>query len=312
MSFRRTFLAALAALPLLAACSDGALTSPAPAESKAPTAVLDPVTGEPRSLTTMTADREFIVPASAIGTLPGLPDLGGARLATTAYSPVDECYPDDPFCQPGDCDPAVIYGCQPCDVTNPEHWCYEPPCTVAPIISPTIETVKTGDDPYHSLEASGNSYEQCGGYRILRGVGMRMDGHYNLTTLWLKYQRIYSDGTFGPTTLYKYGSNPTAELEADGEVTEGNAIIGVGVGSQRSENVRTLHLWYRAIGPTADGLRTYGAIPPPLTRGYEPTGALDTQYVLGIYDTNKVYVGLGARAADAEVKTLHHYIGTLN
>ncbi|HWK89393.1 MAG TPA: hypothetical protein VNP72_05335, partial [Longimicrobium sp.] len=193
---KRYFLIAAAALlPALSACSDTLAVPDSPAVQKAPTSVLDRTTGEPRSLTSMTADREFIMPP---GSQPG----GG--LSAIVMPPGDFCDPSYEICE---CDPTIQYGCQPCDPTNEEHWCYEPPCTTAATVA-SVATVRTGDDPNHSLEANGTASYSCGGYLVLTGVGIRMDSNDNIVTLWLKYRRLFANGTWGTTELRKYGTDP--------------------------------------------------------------------------------------------------------
>jgi len=296
MSLKRTLLVAVAAvLPMLSACADAGPLAPAHPVDLEPTAVLDPVTGEIRSILQMTADREFIVPNKS---------ASGASMSEL------DCDPNYQICDEP-CDPAVQYGCLPCDPTNQTHWCYEPPCTIGPVITTAFE-VRTGDEPYHnSLEASGSGTTSCGGYLILVGVGMRMDNSDNITTLWLKYQRVFDDGTFGGTELRKYGSDPTHAVEAQAYLAQGYAIVGVGVGSSGSHNVETLRLYYRPIGLTSSGVRTSGTI-QSTTTGYSPGGSIDTQHIISSSNTTDVYVGLGARGHDHEVKTLAHFIGTLN
>lgn len=301
MSIKKMLLGVAAmALPLLAACSDLTQTSAAKAETAQPTSVLNAATGEITSIKPMTkADREFVVPSR----------MSGKGLNAVVLPP-EICDPSVEYCVEEPCDPRYQYGCYPCDPTDPEHWCYEPPCYTPTTIG-SVATVRTGDDPNAGLEASGTAYYNCGGYLMLVGVGIRQNADDNITTLHLKYRRVNADGTLGATELRKYGSEPNHSLEAEGEVTEGNAIVGIGIGNGNSHNVRTLRIYRRPIGMTSAGVRTYGNIDFD-NFGYVPGGVLDTQYTIPLANTNQVYVGLGARAHWYEVKTLAHFIGTLN
>ena len=296
MRFKKFLLvAALAAIPALGAC-DGDLLAPG-AEStsnKAPTSRMDAATGEPVALNAPTADRVFTV----------IQETDGPRLVSFP----EACPIDDPYCSPPPpCDPIYDFGCEPCPRDNPAAWCYQPPCTITSIID-TYRTQRTGDEPYAALEADGVGGTPCGGYLVLIGIGMRMDNGDNITTLHLKYQRVYSDGTFGPTELRKYGSEPNYALEGYAEALPGEAIVGIGVGSQSTHNIMTIRIWKRSVTLTAGGVRTTG-VTTAESFGYSPGGVLDFQY----YTTaeNEVYVGAGARGNSSEVKTFAHHIGTL-
>jgi len=287
--------AALAAIPALGAC-DGAGDPLAPGAeataTKAPTSRFDPATGEPVALNAPTADRVFTV--GEAGT--------GARAAITPACPID-----DPTCIDEPCDPIYDWGCEPCPTNDPAAWCYQPPCTIASIID-TYRTQRSGDEPSFTLEANGVGSTSCGGYLVLIGIGMRMDESDNITTLHLKYQRVYSDGTFGATELRRYGPEPTHSLEAYAEALPGEGIVGIGVGSQYTHNINTIRIWKRPLTLTSSGVRTTGST---TAESFGPVigGTLDFQY----YTTaqNEVYVGAGARGHDHEVKTFAGHIGTL-
>lgn len=292
MNFRRYLLAAaMLSLPVLAACDQQATSSSAASPQAAqPTSVIDPATGEPVAINAPTAD--VVLTMGGLGTL------------STNVEPII-CDPWDPYCEEPPCDPIYDYGCEPCPSDNPAAWCY---CATPSVID-TYTTVRTGDEPTHSFEASGTGATSCGGYNVLIGVGMRMDANDNITTLHLKYQRVNPDGTFGATELRKYGSNPTYTLEGYAEALPGEVIVGLGVGSQYTHNVRTIRIWKRPIAVTASGVRTTGSITAE-SFGFELGGVLDTSYVIPLANTNQVYVGVGARGHDHEVKTLGHHIGT--
>lgn len=294
---RRILAAAALLLPLLGACDQQALTTPSAlvAAAEVPTSIMDETTGEPVAINQPTADRVFNMP-------------GGFGAPLMNVEPI-VCDPYDPYCQEPPCDPIYDWGCEPCPRDNPDAWCYEPPCTITSIID-TYGTIRTGDEPTAGLEANGTGSTSCGGYLVLIGVGMRMDANDNLTTLHLKYQRVYADGTFGGTELRRYGSAPTNGLEGYAEALPGEVIVGIGVGSQSTHNIRTIRIWKRPISLTASGVRTTGSITAE-SFGYSPGGVLDTSYVIPLANTNQVYVGFGGRGHDHELKTAAHHIGTL-
>lgn len=293
MFFRRYLAAAaLIALPLVSACDQQALTtSPAAlaAEEALPSSVLNAATGEPVATNAPTADVVYTM----------------GEIATP--NSVEICERYDPTCvePPPACDPVYDYGCEPCPRDNPDAWCY---CATPSVID-TYTTVRTGDEPTAGFEANGTGTTSCGGYNVLIGVGMRMDGSDNITTLHLKYQRVNPDGTFGYTVLAKYGSDPNHVLEGYAEALPGEVIVGLGLGSQGSHNVRTIRIWKRPITATSAGVRTTGSMTAE-SFGYEPGGVLDTSHVIPLANTHQVYVGVGARGHDHEVKTLGHHIGT--
>lgn len=293
MRLRNYFLAAaVMALPLLGACDDQASSPAGLAPRQAPpTSVMDATTGEPAALNAPTADQVIVA---------------GRELTTprTSVTPID-CEPWDPYCEEPPCDPIYDWGCEPCPRDNSESWCFCP----TPSVIDTYATLRTGDEPNVNFEASGTGYTSCGGYNVLIGVGMRMDANDNITTLHLKYQRVNPDGTFGGTLLYKYGSSPNTTLEAYAEALPGEVIVGVGVGSQYTHDIRTLRIWKRPITSTVSGVRTTGSITAE-SFGVNVGGLLDTSYVIPLANTNQVYVGVGARGHDHEVKTLGHHIGT--
>jgi hypothetical protein len=265
---------------------------------------MDPATGELVALNTPTADRVYTfytAPTSA----------PSAVLQEPCYDTFDStcgfCPDYDPSC--GTCDPVYTYGCQPCPADDPNSWCYVQPCTTESIID-TYSTVNTGNRPWDYLEASGDGWTSCGGYLVLIGIGMRMSGDEDITTLHLKFQRIYADGTLGPTELRRYGTNPTHTLEVYAEVFPGEAIVGVGAGTQSTERIRTLRIWKRPIGWTGSAVRTSGSITSE-GFGYSPYGTLDTYYVIPSTNTDQVYVGLGATTYNERVTTLRHYLGVL-
>ena len=295
--------AALAALPAFAGCSDlEGITNRSTADVATPTSKFDPATGELVALNAPTADRVYTFYTSPISTT-----AKRNLYCDPVFDPYcTECPEYDPYCV---CDPIYTYGCEPCPRDDPYAWCYIPPCTTESIID-TYTSVNTGARYWDGLEAYGNGWTSCGGYLVLIGIGMRMSGDEDITTLHLKYQRIYADGTLGPTELRRYGTNPTHSLEVYAEALPGEAIVGVGAGTQSTERIRTLRIWKRPIGWTGSAIRTSGSITAE-GFGYSPGGTLDASYVIPATNTNEVYVGLGATTVNERVTTIRHEIGTL-
>jgi hypothetical protein len=294
---------AMAAVTVLTGCSDlKSVTSPS-ADVAIPTSKIDPATGEMVALNAPTADRVYTFYTNPINASSDL------NLCDPAYDPYcGTCDPYDPYCTPT-CDPIYTSGCEPCPRDDPNAWCYVPPCETPSLID-GYTAVNTGNRPWDYLEASGNGWTSCGGYLVLIGIGMRMSGDEDITTLHLKFQRIYADGTFGPTELRRYGTNPTHALEVYAEALPGEAIVGVGAGTQSTERIRTLRIWKRPIRWNGSAVRTSGSITAE-GFGYSPYGVLDTSYVIPLANTNEVYVGLGATTYNERVTTLSHLIGTL-
>ena len=173
----------------------------------------------------------------------------------------------------------------------------------------TFITQETGVEPEMHPEADGLGTSECG-YMVLIGVGMRMSSNSDITTLHLKYQRVNADGTLGRTELRAYGMDPNHALEAYAEALPGEAIVGIGVGSQNTTNINTLRIWKRPIGLVSGAVRTYGSITAE-SFGVTPGGVLDTSAVIPLSVTDHVYVGFGARANSAKVKTARHHWGIL-
>lgn len=306
---RRLMMAAALLLPLLGACDQQALTTAAPAgaDAAAPTSVLDPATGEPVALN---APFAAAIPAGFSQVLE----------ECDPFYEICECDPDAQLCPPKTCaeledcpeppcDSIATVGCEPCPRDNPAAWCYEPPPPPCSVID-TYSTVRTGDEPTATPEADGVGTGSSCGYLVLIGVGMRMSSNHDITTLHLKYQRVYTNGTLGPTELRKYGADPNHALEAYAEALPGEAIVGIGVGTQNTHNINTIRIWKRPIGLVSGAVRTSGSVTAE-SFGITPGGVLDTSHVISSSVADKVYVGFGARANSSEVRTAAHHIGTL-
>ncbi|HEX8394928.1 MAG TPA: hypothetical protein VF665_21460 [Longimicrobium sp.] len=272
--------AAAAALPLLAACDQPAtLATPgaAPQQKFAVTSSIDPATGE----------------AVANNYRPqGLVITRGGE-GPSMLQEITPCTVEEP------CDP-------PCDTSDPYGGCYVPPCSA--LIS-SFSSYRAGSQPYGSLEVSGTTSSNCG-YRVLTGIGARINGSDDYTTLALRGRRVYADGTFGETADYRFGSSPNHTLEAWGEVPDGYAIVGVGVGQSGTEDVRTLKISYRKIELTVAGVRMTGPT-YSMWVGANPYGALDLSYTSA--NDNEVFVGAGFRSVDAgeQTVTMAAYLGLL-
>lgn len=267
MHFKTTLVAAAAAtLTLLGACDQptSLATPTAAAEQKAaPTSAIDPATGEPVALN-----------YTPVGTVRGGPAL--------AISP---CTVEEP------CDPEP-----PCDPNDPYGGCYQPPCSS--LIS-TYNEYRAGIEPYSFLEVSGTTSSGCG-YLVLTGIGARINGSDDYTTLALRGRRLNADGTWGETVDYRFGSSPNHSLEAWGEVPSGYGVTGIAIGQSGTEDVRTLKIYYRQLAVTFAGVRATG---PTYTAyfGANPYGYTDASYVT--YNDHEVFVGAGFRSIDNGERT---------
>jgi hypothetical protein len=271
MHFKNTLLAAAAAtLTLLGACDQptGLATPRTAAEQKfAPTSAVDPATGE----------------LVALNYTPAGPVLGaGGGVPALAIAP---CTIEEP------CDPEP-----PCDPNDPYGGCYQPPCSS--LISSYTE-YRAGTEPYSFLEVSGTTSSGCG-YLVLTGIGARINGSDDYTTLALRGRRLNANGTWAETVDYRFGSSPNHTLEAWGEVPSGYGITGVAIGQSGTEDVRTIVLYYRQLAVTFAGVRATG---PTYTArfGASPYGYTDASYVT--YNDNEVFVGAGFRSIDAGERT---------
>jgi hypothetical protein len=268
MRFNTTLLAvATATLTLLGACDQptGVPTPPTAAEQKsAPTSAIDPATGEP----------------VALNYRPAGPVRSGPSLAT-----ISPCTVEEP------CDPEP-----PCDPSDPYGGCYQPPCSS--LIS-SYNEYRAGIEPYSFLEVSGTTSSGCG-YLVLTGIGARINGSDDYTTLALRGRRLNADGTWGETVDYRFGSSPYHSLEAYGEVPSGYGVTGIAIGQGGTEDVRTIVLYYRQLSLTSGGVRATG---PTYTArfGVSPYGYTDASYVT--YSDHEVFVGAGFRSIDNGERT---------
>lgn len=268
MRFKTTLLAAAAAtLTLLGACDQptGVAAPRTAAEQKsAPTSAIDPATGEPVALN--------YAPA------------GPVRVGAPALA-ISPCTIEEP------CDPEP-----PCDPSDPFGGCYQPPCSS--LISSYTE-YRAGTEPYSFLEVAGTTSSSCG-YLVLTGIGARINGSDDYTTLALRGRRLNPDGTWGETVDYRFGSSPNHTLEAWGEVPSSYGITGIAIGQSGTEDVRTLVIYYRQLSLTPSGVRATG---PTYTArfGASPYGYTDASYVTN--NDNEVFVGAGFRSIDAGERT---------
>jgi hypothetical protein len=282
----KSLVVAAASLSVLAACDQPTSpVTPAPSveQRAAPTSAVDPTTGEAVALNYQPDGNSITVPFG-----------GGLQ---SVYEPIEPCTVDNP-CEP------------PCDTTDPNSGCYVPPCT--PLIS-GFTTYRAGIQPYGSLEVSGTTSSSCG-FLVLTGIGARVNGSDDYTTLHLRGRRIRADGSFGETVTYRFGSSPNHSLEAWGEVptsaTDFYGIVGIGIGQSGTEDVRTLRISYRKLELTAAGVRAVG---PTYTSyfGANIYGSVDAQFITSA--DNEVFVGAGFRAIDSgeRTATMAAHIGTL-
>jgi hypothetical protein len=298
---RMLFVIATVVVPALSACSPDAS---APLEGA--TSVIDPATGEPVAINYpqhakyadafTEAVSSVRVPICPIGD----PDCGPG--SCTSW--------EDPGCQ---CDPALQYGCLPCDSTNPAHWCYvpppPPPCTAADGLISQYRIQRTGREASETPEVSIFGGSRCNRF-VVTGIGAAIVSDSNYETLHLEYRQLNADGTMGPRTIHRTGSNPNRTPEAWVQVPDGFAIVGVAAGQQNSHDLKTLVGYYRAVTVTSAGVRMSGPY-NEARGGTNPYGTIDQQAVNQTPNDNEVFVGLGLRSAVEQTKTLVSYIGTL-
>lgn len=297
MRFKSVLMAAsAAALSVLGACDQPAAPATAAAEAveqrSAPTSALDPRTGEMVALNYRPVGKMVTIPAG---------------ISASLYEPTEPCDPNYELCGP--CDPNYqICEPDPCDPTDPNSYCYTPPCSAA--IS-TFNTYYAGIEPYGAVEVSGTTSSSCG-FLVLTGIGARINGSDDYTTLALRGRRINPNGTWGETVNYRFGSSPNHTLEAWGEVPTGDnyGITGVAIGQSGTEDVRTLIVYYRKIELTSAGVRATGPT-YTLRFGSSPYGYTDVSFLT--YSDNEVFVGAAFRSIDQgeRTATMRAFVGYL-
>lgn len=225
-------------------------------------------------------------------------------------SPVKICPVDDPECG-GICSPIRDYGCEPCDSTNPLHWCYvpPPPCTAADGLISQYRTQRTGQESSDQPEVNILQGSRCNRW-VVTGIGGSIVSDSNYEQLLIQYRELHADGTMGPRMLYRTGSNAYRTPEAWVEATDGYAIVGVAAGQQGSHDLKTLTGYARQVVVTSSGVRMSGSY-QPLYGGINPYGTLDYLAINQTPNDNEVFIGLGLRSAVQQTKTLVAYIGTL-
>jgi hypothetical protein len=290
MTFRKYLtLAAAALLPALAACDQPSAPSALTPEKTQPTSVIDPATGEPVAIN---------YPSNP--TYADFPSGEAAPLQVVLPPP--GCDPSYEFCEPEPCDPAVDYGCQPCDPTNPSHWCYCEPGLIT-----AIRTQRSGSEPNNSAEVSSLAGPTCN-RQVVTGIGARIVEDSDYSTLHVEYRQPYSNGTLGPRVIYKSGPSPNSTVEAWASVPDGYAIVGVKVGQGGTHDMRTLIVDYRAFQLTASGVRMQGPI-YTINAGVAPYGSTNVSYTT--YSDTEVFSGIGLRSAVQQTKTMISYLGQL-
>lgn len=288
--------ASAAALSVLGACGDQP-TAPAAADQaaeqrSAPTSIIDPATGEAVATNYNPAGTVVVSPGAS-----ALERLGAQPLAyCTPYEPCEPCGFDQP------CEPE-------CDPNDPNGGCYTPPPPPCSSLITSYTEYRAGVEPYSFLEVSGTASSSCG-FLVVTGLGARINGSDDYTTLALRGRRVNADGSWGETVDYRFGSSPNHSLEAFGEVPSGYAVTGVAIGQSGTEDVRTIVLYYRQVQLTSAGVRMVG---PTYTArfGASPYNYTDASYIT--YNDNQVFVGAGFRSIDAGEKTatMAAFVGTL-
>lgn len=295
---KRFALAALVSLaPLFAACESTDPTAAVPVEETAvkgvPTSAIDPATG------LMTATNYPKNPVFINGP-------GSSLMNQVAAVPPEVCPIDDPTCfPPPECDPVFDVGCEPCDRTNPQAWCY-----CAPGVIPTFRTARGGVDPNNGLEVSSLAGTECSRL-VVTGIGASVRGDSYYETLHVQYQPVNPDGSLGAAFIHRSGDNPYATPEAWVAPSQANGpigVVGIRVGQNGSQDVRTLQLWYRSVVPYSptSSARMSGIL-RQAQGGANPFGSIDAE-VLTTND-NEVFVGIGLRSAVEQTKTVAAYIG---
>jgi len=121
------------------------------------------------------------------------------------------------------------------------------------------------------------------------GIGAR--AHFdNITTLWIAFREVRSDGSLGPPREIHLGSEPDRACEAKVFLPDGWVVVGFGARGSPEWDVSTLRVWGRRWDPAGGGeLRVW-------SDGREPGGGLERSILLA--DPDRVIVGAGLR--------LHH------
>ncbi|WP_164015532.1 hypothetical protein [Pyxidicoccus trucidator] len=303
MNIRRMLLViATVAVSSLSACgTDGSETA-----ADGATSVVDPATGEPVA-TNYPTDAKFVDVSMETASSP----------LVSRICPVDdpfcvprECFPWDPDCI---CDPVNDFGCEPCDPTNELAWCYEPPppppCTAADGLISQYRVQRTGREASEQAEVTIFGGSRCNRF-VVTGIGGAIVSDSNYETLHIEYRQLYADGTMGPRTIHRTGSNPNRIPEAWVQAPDGYAIVGVAAGQQSSHDLKTLIGYSRQVVVTSAGVRMSGPY-QPIHGGVNPYGTLDSLAVNQTPNDNEVFVGLGLRSAVQQTKTLVAFIGTL-
>ncbi|QSQ22979.1 hypothetical protein JY651_49155 [Pyxidicoccus parkwayensis] len=292
MSLKRMLsVIAVVAVPVLSACGSA---DDAPLDGA--TSVVDPATGEIVA-TNFPKDARFLDVATAAVVQP----------------PIDTCRIDDPDCV-GTCSPIRDYGCEPCDSTNPLHWCYvppppPPPCTAADGLISQYREQRTGLESTQNYEVQIFEGSRCNRW-VVTGIGASIVSDSNYEQLVIEYRELYANGTMGPRMLYRTGSNPYRTPEAWVQATDGYALVGVAAGQQGTHDLRTLVGYARQVVVTSSGVRMSGSY-QYLYGGINPYGTIDNQAYNTTPNDNEVFIGLGLRSAVQQTKTLISFIGTL-
>lgn len=165
----------------------------------------------------------------------------------------------------------------------------------------TCDPVKVGSDPNHSLEAQGGV---GGPDQVIVGVGARYnDGDLKTLALWIA--PIQADGTIGPATEQRFGSDPDHSLEAEAHV--GNQEVVTGLGMRASDgDIKTLVLYGRRLDASSGRLSTKQSV---YRGGGDPDGGLEVDWS-SCDGAQKVVTSVGLRGKGNNLTTL--VLGTGN
>jgi hypothetical protein len=162
---------------------------------------------------------------------------------------------------------------------------------------PFYTSVKAGSEPGYAPETAGILDTPCG-YKIVTGIGGRVDGTSDFKGLQLRGRYVYPDGTMSAYGDNFYGTMPDGP-EKFAEIPEGYAIVGVSMG-ESSYNVDVIQLRYRAVSVVNGQLQLTG----PVYTASAGTATTDADYTRPLSDSTSVLVGAGFRSAVDKIKTM--------
>ena len=205
---------------------------------------------------------------------------------------------------PPECDPD--FGCDP-PPPPPD------PCAgVSPLVSSSY-TAYYGVDPYTATEAAATYTANCAP-QVVTGLGARVDGNDNVTTLWIEFGTLNVDGTVTGRHVVKTGSDAYHDVEAWVSVPTNvnGSITSVSMGQGNTHNLRTLRANYQTFGIGSNGHPVLQNDDHQVQGGVDPfSSSIDLSWSLPYY-TNNVAIGFGFRSANSKMKTGRTFVGVIN